>query len=63
MGTRPWRLPAVERALTGRPATSATFEAAVIRAADGAEPREHNAFKPALLRRTLVRALTELQES
>lgn len=63
VGTRPWRLPAVERALTGRPATSATFEAAVIRAADGAEPREHNAFKPALLRRTLVRALTELQES
>jgi xanthine dehydrogenase YagS FAD-binding subunit len=63
VGTRPWRLPAVERALTGRPATSATFEAAVTRAADGAEPREHNAFKPALLRRTLVRALTELQES
>jgi xanthine dehydrogenase YagS FAD-binding subunit len=63
VGTRPWRLPAVERALTGRPATPATFEAAVTRAADGAEPREHNAFKPALLRRTLVRALTELQES
>jgi xanthine dehydrogenase YagS FAD-binding subunit len=63
VGTRPWRLPAVERALTGRPATSATFEAAVVRAADGAQPREHNAFKPALLRRTLVRALTELQES
>jgi xanthine dehydrogenase YagS FAD-binding subunit len=63
VGTRPWRLPTVERALTGRPATPATFEAAVTRAADGAEPREHNAFKPALLRRTLVRALTELQES
>ncbi|WP_275006201.1 FAD binding domain-containing protein [Promicromonospora iranensis] len=63
VGTRPWRLTAVERALTGRPATAATFEAAVVRAADGAQPREHNAFKPALLRRTLVRALTELQES
>lgn len=63
VGTRPWRLPAVERALTGRPATSATFEAAVTRAADGAEPRQYNAFKPALLRRTLVRALTELLES
>lgn len=63
VGTRPWRLPAVERALTGRPATPATFEAAVTRAADGAEPRAHNAFKPALLRRTLVRALTELQGS
>ncbi|PUB31968.1 xanthine dehydrogenase YagS FAD-binding subunit [Promicromonospora sp. AC04] len=63
VGTRPWRLTAVERALTGRPATPATFEAAVTHAADGAQPREHNAFKPALLRRTLVRALTELQES
>lgn len=63
VGTRPWRLPAVERALTGRSAIPATFEAAVTRAADGAEPRAHNAFKPALLRRTLVRALTELQES
>jgi xanthine dehydrogenase YagS FAD-binding subunit len=63
VGTRPWRLPAVERALVGRRATSATFEAAVTRAADGARTREHNAFKPALLRRTLVRALTELQES
>lgn len=63
VGTRPWRLTAVERALTGRPATSATFEAAVATAADGARPREHNRFKPALLRRTLVRALTELQEN
>ncbi|WP_285106018.1 xanthine dehydrogenase family protein subunit M [Promicromonospora sp. MEB111] len=63
VGTRPWRLTAVERALTGRPATSATFEAAVVHAADGARPREHNGFKPALLRRTLVRALTELRES
>lgn len=63
VGTRPWRLPAVERALTGRPATPATFEAAVTRAADGARTREHNVFKPALLRRTLVRALTELQET
>ncbi|MFD7024442.1 FAD binding domain-containing protein [Promicromonospora sukumoe] len=63
VGTRPWRLTGVERALTGRPATPATFEAAVTGAADGARTREHNAFKPALLRRTLVRALTELQES
>lgn len=62
VGTRPWRLPAVERALTGRSATTATFEAAVVHAADGAEPREHNAFKPALLRRTLVRVLAELVE-
>ncbi|MFI8219928.1 FAD binding domain-containing protein [Streptomyces sp. NPDC085932] len=63
VGTRPWRLTAVERALTGRPVTSATFEAAVASAADGARPREHNRFKPALLRRTLIRALTELDEN
>ena len=62
VGTRPWRLPAVERALVGRSATTATYEAAVRNAADGARPREHNAFKPALLRRTIVRALTELQD-
>ncbi|WP_329473119.1 xanthine dehydrogenase family protein subunit M [Streptomyces sp. NBC_01723] len=63
VGTRPWRLTAVERALAGRPAISATFEAAVAGAPDGARPREHNRFKPALLRRTLIRALTELQEN
>ncbi|GAA0991450.1 xanthine dehydrogenase family protein subunit M [Acrocarpospora macrocephala] len=62
VGTRPWRLTEVERALTGRPATPDTFESAVGGAADGARPLAHNAFKPALLRRTLVRALTVLQE-
>ncbi|MFF3853867.1 FAD binding domain-containing protein [Micromonospora sp. NPDC002575] len=63
VGTRPWRLPAVERALAGRPATADTFEEAVRTAADGALPLSHNAFKPALLRQTLIRALTVLAES
>ena len=62
VGTRPWRLTPVERALTGRPAAAATFEAAAASAADGARPRTHNAFKPELLRRTVLRALTELHE-
>ncbi|RKN12880.1 FAD binding domain-containing protein [Streptomyces radicis] len=62
MGTRPWRLTSVERALAGKPATADTYESAVRRAADGASTLEHNEFKPALLRRTLVRALTALQE-
>jgi xanthine dehydrogenase YagS FAD-binding subunit len=62
VGTVPWRLTAVEQALTGRPATAETFEAAVGNAADGARPLSHNGFKPALLRRTLIRALTELGE-
>ncbi|MDT0319960.1 FAD binding domain-containing protein [Streptomyces millisiae] len=62
VGTRPWRLPAVERALAGRRATEATYEAAVRGAADGSSTLEHNAYKRALLRRTLVRALTVLGE-
>lgn len=60
VGTRPWRLPGVEQALVGRPMRQDTFEAAVARAADGARPLAHNGFKPALLRRTVVRALTSL---
>ncbi|KXK59752.1 FAD-binding molybdopterin dehydrogenase [Micromonospora rosaria] len=63
VGTRPWRLPAVENALAGRRATADVFEAAVRTAADGARTLPHNGFKPALLRRTLVRALTVLMES
>jgi xanthine dehydrogenase YagS FAD-binding subunit len=60
VGSRPWRLTAVEQALVGRPATDRTYEAAAAHATDGARPLTHNAFKPALLRRTLVRALTAL---
>ncbi|GIF13794.1 FAD binding domain-containing protein [Actinoplanes teichomyceticus] len=60
VGTKPWRLPSIERALMGRRATPETFEAAVRDAADGARPLTHNAFKPALLRHTLFRALTTL---
>lgn len=62
VGTVPWRLPAVEAALVGRRASTATFEAAAAVAADGASTGHHNTFKPALLRRTLVRALTTLAE-
>ncbi|MEV0614754.1 xanthine dehydrogenase family protein subunit M [Nonomuraea sp. NPDC050404] len=60
VGTRPWRLPSVERELEGRPMNQATFEAAVRHAADGARPLAHNRFKAALLRRTIVRALVRL---
>ena len=62
MGTVPWRLPAVEAALVGRRATTETFETAVAGAAEGASTGTHNTFKPALLRRTLVRALTSVTE-
>ncbi len=60
VGTRPWRLPAVERALVGAPMREEAFEAAVSYAADGARPLAHNTFKPALLRRTIIRALMSL---
>lgn len=59
VATNPWRLPTIERALTGRPATVDTFESAVVDAADDAKPRTYKAFKPVLLQRTLVRVLTE----
>lgn len=60
VGTRPWRLPHVERALRDRPLRQDAIEAAVAGAADGARTLAHNKFKPALLRRTLVRALLSL---
>src|SRR6266511_684131 len=60
VGTVPWRLRAVERALRGRPLVPESFEAAARSAADGARPLAHNGFKVALVQRTIVRALTEV---
>ncbi|MFD3484760.1 FAD binding domain-containing protein [Streptomyces sp. NPDC058665] len=57
VGTRPWRLPAVESALIGKPATEATYETAAAQSIEEARPLAHNEFKVELLRRTLVRAL------
>ncbi|MBB5849915.1 FAD binding domain-containing protein [Amycolatopsis umgeniensis] len=62
VATVPWRLPEVEAALRGAPATVATFEDAAALAAEGARPLSANGFKPSLLRRTIVRALLELTE-
>lgn len=59
VATVPWRLPAVEAALRGAPATEASFEAAAAVSADGARPLSANGFKMSLLRRTVVRALLE----
>lgn len=60
VGTTPWRLPAVEQALTGRPLREDAITAAAAHAADGAQPLPHNGFKPALLRQTIIRALLDL---
>ena len=62
VATVPWRLPAVEEALRGAPATQASFETAASAAADGARPLSGNGFKVSLLKRTVVRALLELSE-
>jgi xanthine dehydrogenase YagS FAD-binding subunit len=59
VATTPWRLPAVEAALRGAPATLASFQAAAEAAADGARPLPGNGFKISLLKRTVVRALLE----
>jgi xanthine dehydrogenase YagS FAD-binding subunit len=60
VGTRPWRLPAVEALLRGKRATQETFEAASRAAVEGARPLAHNGFKVALVQRTIVRALLEV---
>ncbi|WP_405651920.1 FAD binding domain-containing protein [Streptomyces sp. NBC_00019] len=57
VGTVPWKLPAVERALIGRRPSNALWTAAAEKAAEGARPLVHNRFKVALLRRTVERQL------
>jgi xanthine dehydrogenase YagS FAD-binding subunit len=60
VGTRPWRLPAVEDALRGRPLRQDVVEAAAARAVTDARPLAHNEFKVTLLQRTIVRAVMGL---
>ncbi len=57
VGTRPWRLQAVEQALRGRPATEDSYLEAAKLAVVGAKPLADNAFKVPLVQRTIARAL------
>ena len=57
VGTKPWRLPEVEAALTGKQADTASLKAAADQAGVDAKPARMNAFKLVLLRRTVLRAL------
>jgi xanthine dehydrogenase YagS FAD-binding subunit len=59
VATVPWRSPAAEAALRGRPLDETSANAAAETAFAEAQPREHNAYKIALGKRTLVRALRE----
>ncbi len=54
---KPWRLPQVEAALHGKPATEANFQAAADLAGQGATPTKDNAFKVKLMQRSVLRAL------
>lgn len=57
VGTVPWKLTAVEEYLTGKPPSAQLWRDAAARAADGAHPLAHNAFKVELLERTVERQL------
>ncbi|MDB5360219.1 MAG: xanthine dehydrogenase family protein subunit [Rhodospirillales bacterium] len=60
VGTKPWRLPAVEQALVGAPATTATWQRGGRLATAGAMPLRDNRFKVRLLRATVTRALEQV---
>ena len=60
VGTVPWRLPAVERAVVGKPLGAETWRAAAALAADGARPLSDNGFKVTLLQRTVERQLSSV---
>ena len=60
VGTKPWRVPAVEKLLVGQPANEATFRRAAAAAVQDVQPREHNRFKVELTQNTIVRALLEV---
>jgi xanthine dehydrogenase YagS FAD-binding subunit len=59
---KPWRATNAERFLSGRPANESSFRRAAELALDGARGYEHNTFKIELAKRTIVRALVELNE-
>jgi xanthine dehydrogenase YagS FAD-binding subunit len=57
VGTKPWRSPEAERALTDKAANEATLRQAAETALSGAKPQSENGFKIELARRCLAYAL------
>jgi xanthine dehydrogenase YagS FAD-binding subunit len=55
---RPWRVPAAEDAIVGKPATAANFATAAAAAMSDAVPAKLNTFKIAMAKAAIVRALT-----
>lgn len=60
VATRPWRALEAEEALVGKPPRAAVFKAAAEAAVRGAMPLKDNAFKVALTKRVVVRALSSI---
>jgi xanthine dehydrogenase YagS FAD-binding subunit len=60
VATVPWRLPAVEQALRGRPLRQDVVESAARFAVTGARPLAGNRFKVALVQRAIARAVMSL---
>ncbi len=56
----PWRLPAAEQALIGRPLSAESLQAVAERALDGASPLAQNHYKVPLAKRLIQRALSSL---
>ena len=57
VGTKPWRSPEAEAALTGKPANDAAYRQAAEAALRGAKPQSENRFKIELAKRCLTYAL------
>jgi len=57
VGTKPWRSPEAEAALTGKPANDASFRQAAEAALRNARPQSENKFKIELAKRCLTHAL------
>jgi xanthine dehydrogenase YagS FAD-binding subunit len=57
VGTKPWRSPEAESALTGKPANAANFRQAAEAALRNAKPQSENKFKIELAKRCLANAL------
>ena len=57
VGTKPWRSPEAEAALTNKPANDATFRQAAEAALQGAKPQSENKFKIELAKRCIAYAL------
>ncbi len=61
VATVPWRARDAENYLKGKELNEATAESAGLQAFDGAQPREHNAYKVKLGAQTVARALLQAQ--